>query len=83
MSRHEKRLAKMRRNPSDVAWADLVAVCDLCFGKSRRRKGSHLIYDTPWMDHPVLVLQPRKGRAKPYQVRQVLQAIDVMEDQDD
>ena len=35
------------------------------------------------MDHPVLVLQPRKGRAKPYQVRQVLQAIDVMEDQDD
>ncbi len=83
MSRHEKRLAKTRRNPSDVAWADLVAVCDLCFGKPRRRKGSHLIYETPWMDHPVLVLQPRKGRAKPYQVRQVLQAIDVMEGQDD
>ena len=83
MSRHEKRLAKMRRNPSDVAWADLVAVCDLCFGKPRRRKGSHLIYETPWMDHPVLVLQSRKGRAKPYQVRQVLQAIDVMEGQDD
>lgn len=83
MARHEKRLAKMRRNPSDVSWADLVAVCDLCFGKPRRRKGSHLIYETPWMDHPVLVLQPRKGRAKPYQVRQVLQAIDVMEGQDD
>ena len=79
MSRHEKRLAKIRSNPNDVAWADLVAVCDLCFGKPRRRRGSHLIYDTPWMDHPVLVLQPRKSRAKPYQVRQVLQAIDVME----
>lgn len=83
MARHEKRLARIRRNPSDVAWADLLAVCDLCFGKPRRRKGSHLIYETPWMDHPVLVLQPRKGRAKPYQVRQVLQAIDVMEGQDD
>ena len=35
------------------------------------------------MDHPVLVLQPRKGGAKPYQVRQVLQATEVMEGQDD
>lgn len=34
------------------------------------------------MDHPLLVLQPRKGKAKPYQVRQVLRALDVMEDHD-
>ena len=82
MSQHDKRLAKMRHNPSDVAWADLVAVCDLCFGMPRRGKGSHLIYDTPWMDHPLLVLQPRKHKAKPYQVRQVRRALDVMEDLD-
>ena len=82
MARHAKRLVKIRSNPNDVAWADLVAVCDLCFGMPRRGRGSHLIYETPWMDHPVLVLQPRKGRAKPYQVRQVLRALDVMEDHD-
>ena len=41
-----------------------------------------MIYDTPWMDHPVLVLQPSKGRAKAYQVRQVLRAIDAMEERD-
>ena len=82
MSQHEKRLAKIRSNPNDVAWADLVAVCGLCFGMPRRGKGSHLIYDTPWMDHPLLVLQPRRGRAKPYQVRQVLRALDAMEDRD-
>lgn len=82
MSQHEKRLARIRSNPKDVAWADLVAVCNLCFGMARHGRGSHLIYDTPWMDHPLLVLQPRKGKAKPYQVRQVLRALDVMEDRD-
>ncbi len=34
------------------------------------------------MDHPLLVLQPRMGKAKLYQVRQVLRALDVMEDLD-
>ena len=82
MSKHDKRLERIRRNPNGVAWSDLVAACDLCFGKPQRRRGSHLIYVTPWMDHPVLVLQPRKGGAKPYQVRQVLRAIDAMEDHD-
>jgi len=82
MTRNEKRVKRIRNSPNDVKWADLIAVCDLCFGKPRRRRGSHLIYDTPWMDHPLLVLQPRKGKAKPYQVRQVLRALDVMEDLD-
>ncbi len=62
MGRHEKRLAAIRHNPSNVAWVDLVTVCDVCFGKPRRGGGSHLIYYTPWMDHPVIVLQPRRGK---------------------
>lgn len=41
-----------------------------------------MIYETPWMDHPVLALQPARGRAKPYQVRQVLKAIEALEEQD-
>lgn len=83
MTRGEKRLQGIRNNPRNVSWPDLVAVCDLCFGKPRRRRGSHLIYDTPWMDHPLLVLQPRKGKAKPYQVRQVLRALEAMEEFED
>ena len=79
MSRFERRLARIRNNPTDVLWNDLLAVCDVHFGKPRQGRGSHVIYHTPWMDHPVLVLQPRGGRAKAYQVRQVLRAIDVME----
>jgi len=34
------------------------------------------------MDHPLLVLQPRKGKAKPYQVRQALRALDEMKEND-
>ena len=79
MVRYERRLAKIRNNPKDVSWADLIGICNMVFGKPRQGRGSHVVYDTPWMDHPVLVLQPRRGRAKAYQVRQVLRAIDVME----
>lgn len=82
MTRNEKRMERIRNSPNDVKWADLIAACDLCFGKPRRRRGSHLIYDTPWMDHPLLVLQPRKGKAKPYQVRQALRALDEMKEND-
>ena len=82
MTRDKKRLERIRNNPADVSWADLVAVCDICFGKPRRGRGSHLVYATPWMDHPLLVLQPRKGKAKPYQVRQVMRAIDELEEHD-
>ena len=80
--RYERRLEKIRNNPADVSWADLTGICNMIFGKPRQGRGSHVIYDTPWMDHPVLVLQPRRGKAKGYQVRQVLRAIDVMESED-
>lgn len=80
--RFERRLAKIRNNPTDVSWADLIGICNMYFGKPRQGRGSHVIYDTPWTDHPILVLQPRQGRAKAYQVRQVLRAIDVMESDD-
>ncbi len=82
MVRHERRLAKIRNNPADVSWADLTGICNMFFGKPRQGRGSHVIDDTPWMDHPVLVLQPRRGKAKAYQVRQVLRAIDVIESDD-
>ncbi len=66
----------MRRNPQGVSWAELVGVCDALLGKPARITGSHRIYDVRWTASRLLVLQPRGSSAKPYQVRQVLQAID-------
>lgn len=34
---------------------------------------------TPWPDDPRVNIQSAQGKAKPYQVRQVLQAIDKIE----
>lgn len=69
----------MRRNPRDVRFTDLRKVCDVYFGEPRRGGGSHRVYKTPWPGDPRVNIQNDKGRAKPYQVRQVLKAIDRLE----
>ena len=49
-------------------------------GNSARQSGSsHRVYRTPWQGNPRVNIQNAKGEAKPYQVRQVLQAIQRLE----
>ncbi len=76
-------LSQMRRNPKDVGFLDLCKVCDHYFGKARQSKGSHRIYKTPWQGDPRVNIQNRQGFAKPYQVKQVLNAIQRLENTDD
>ena len=71
----KKIVEQMRDNPKDVCFEDICKVCDYYFGESRT-KGSHRIYKTPWQGDPRSNIQYDKGKAKPYQVRQVLTAID-------
>lgn len=75
----EKILEKMRRNPKGVKFDELEKVCDHFFGPPRSRGTSHHIYATPWEGKPYVNIQNRNGEAKPYQVRQVLEAIDRIE----
>ena len=77
----DKALAKLRRNPRNVRFADLRKVCEQYFGEPRQ-SGSHLFYKTPWQGEPLVNIQAIRGMAKPYQVRQVLKAIDMMEESD-
>ena len=72
-------LQQMRANPVGVRFADLKRVCDGYFGKPRQAGSSHSVYKTPWPGDPRVNIQNAKGRAKPYQVRQVLQAIEQLE----
>lgn len=72
-------LVKMRRNPKGVRFADLCKVCDHFFGEARKSGSSHRVYKTPWAGDPRVNIQNAKGKAKPYQVRQVLLAIDRLE----
>ena len=66
----------MRRNPADVRFSDLAKVCEHYFGAPRNDGTSHHVYRTPWVGDPRVNIQNDKGRAKAYQVRQVLTAID-------
>jgi hypothetical protein len=72
-------LEAMRRNPAGVRFADLCRICDYYFGAPRQKGTSHRIYRTPWPGDPRVNIQNHKGRAKPYQVRQVLAAIALLE----
>ena len=75
MASIEEILALMKRNPKGVRFNDLAKVCDQYFGKPRQSRSSHKVYRTPWQGDPRVNIQNAKGKAKPYQVRQVLQAI--------
>ena len=79
MASSEKILENMRQNPKGIRFNDLCKVCDLYFGEARQSGSSHRIYKTPWQGDPRVNIQNHKGKAKAYQVKQVLKAVDRME----
>jgi hypothetical protein len=72
-------LIKIQRNPKDVRFSELCKICDHFFGEPRQKKSSHRIYKTPWQGDPRVNIQNDKGKAKIYQVKQVLLAIEKLE----
>jgi len=82
MASIEDILAKMRRNPKGIRFNELTKVCDHYFGKPRKSGTSHRVFKTPWAGDPRVNIQNSRGRAKAYQVRQVLLAIDRLENSD-
>ena len=72
----EDLLAEMRGNPAHVRFSDVRKVATHFFGAPRNRGSSHYIWKMPWAGDPRINLQNAGGMAKPYQVRQVLQALD-------
>lgn len=72
MDRLEKAI---RANPAGVKFNDLYAVCVHYFGEPRQRGTSHVVFKTPWPGDPRVNIQNDKGKAKAYQVKQVIEAI--------
>jgi len=72
-------LKRIGHSPKNVRFKDLLRVCDYFFGPPRQHGGSHRIYKTPWPGDPRINIQNNKGKAKAYQVKQVLAAIDKLE----
>jgi predicted RNA binding protein YcfA (HicA-like mRNA interferase family) len=75
MSKCEVLLAKAQNNPSGLRFGELCALAE-CFGWALdRRRGSHCVYKRVG-EMRAMVFQNLKGSAKPYQVNQLLRAID-------
>jgi len=79
MKNLNQKLKELRNNPKDVKFADLCKICEFYFGKPRQTGTSHRIYKTPWQGDPRVNIQNNKGKAKSYQVKQVLKAIERLE----
>lgn len=79
----EKLVAKFQNNPKNVKFTDLVKVCNHYFGKPRQQGTSHCVYKTPWYGDPRINIQEKNGKAKVYQVKQVLAAITKLKEMKD
>lgn len=67
----------MKTAPQNVRFSELAIVCKHFFGDPRNNSTSHHVYKTPWHGDPRVNIQKAKGgKAKLYQVKQVLTAID-------
>lgn len=76
MTNIDKILEKMRLSPSNIRFVDVCKVCGHYFGEPRQKSTSHRIFKVPWITPPLINIQNFKGKAKEYQVRQILGAIE-------
>ncbi|MCD4850789.1 toxin HicA [Paenarthrobacter nitroguajacolicus] len=74
---------KIRESAQNVSFSDLVKICEHYFGDARTTGGSHTVFKTPWQGDPRINIQDKNGKAKPYQVKQVIEAIDKFKEQGD
>lgn len=80
----EKIEAKIRKSTQNVSFSDLLKICEHYFGAARTSQGgSHTVFKTPWQGNPRINIQDKNGKAKPYQVKQVIEAIDKTKEQGD
>ena len=76
MANIDQLIEQMRKKTKNIRFVDLIKVCKQYFGEPRQTGGSHTVFKTPWQGDPRINLQDDGGKAKPYQVKQVLAALD-------
>jgi hypothetical protein len=74
-------IKELEKGPGNVRFSDLCRTCDHYFGEPRQKSTSHRIYKTPWQGDPRINIQEKNGKAKIYQVRQVIKALRRLEEE--
>jgi hypothetical protein len=72
--RFTKLYEKAKNSPGNLRFGELCAMAELAGFRFNRSSGSHRLYEHP--DGSMMNFQDRDGKAKPYQVRQLLEFID-------
>jgi hypothetical protein len=82
MASADKLLSKARNSPTSLSFTDAVKLPTSYFGAPGSGSGSHAaIFKMPWPGDPRVNLQNKDGKAKPYQVIQILKAIDRLKEE--
>ena len=76
MGRCEKLIEKATDNPGSLSFREACRLAECCGFELARRKGSHQIFKLPGRLELVNLQPDREGKAKSYQVRQILDAIE-------
>ena len=67
-------------NDKNLSFRDLLKICENFF-EGPRSRGSHHVFKTPWIGKPWVNIQKDGKMAKPYQVKQVRQALIRLKDE--
>ena len=76
MARLIKLIARARQSANNLSFDELCFIVEHIGFVFDRQKGSHRIYKGTSYDMPIVNIQNCDGKAKPYQVKQVLDMID-------
>jgi hypothetical protein len=75
-SSQNKLLEKARNNPAGLRFKELQRLCEVVGMKLARVKGSHFIYIHENPTFAISLQEMRDGKAKSFQVKQLLDKID-------
>jgi predicted RNA binding protein YcfA (HicA-like mRNA interferase family) len=76
-------LTKARNNPNGLRFNEVRAFAECAGFFFDRQKGSHMIYKRGGYKEHINLQRTKDGKAKPYQVRDVLRHIDALDLGDD
>jgi hypothetical protein len=82
MARLDDEIEQLEARKKNTRFGDLVRLCREYFGRERIKR-SHHIFKTPWPGDPRIKFQEVRGKAKPYQVDQVIAALDRLKETDE
>jgi len=66
---------ELKKNPNNIRFEKICKIAEAFGFKMRKGKGSHFIFTSPDIEE-LLNFQNIKGKAKPYQVKQLIKIIE-------